>query len=144
MMNHKLKQIVVRASWARKSLFQGSSSSSSRREAMQRCARDEQHSIAFQRSDDEEEEQRGEEENVGEGPNKKEEGEEDELERVLRQTQRSHMVAPPIPSTREEDRVPVWPLCDSKYILDLFSFLFYARCSLFLFIVFQFLVRHQI
>jgi hypothetical protein len=114
---------------------------------MLRCARGKkkQHSIAFQRSDDEEEEeQRGEEENVGEGPNKKEEGEEDELERVLRQTQRSHMVAPPIPSTREEDRVLVWPLCDSKYILDLFSFLFYARCSLFLFIVFQFLVRHQI
>jgi hypothetical protein len=48
---------------ASKSLFQGTSSSSSRRDAMLRCAHGEeqQHPIAFQRSDDEEE-QHGEEE----------------------------------------------------------------------------------
>jgi hypothetical protein len=65
---------------------------------MLRCACDEeQRSIAFQRSDDEEEERRGEEaENVGEGPN--EEEEEVEVERVLRQTRRSHVVAPLIAS----------------------------------------------
>jgi hypothetical protein len=59
---------------------------------MLRCARGkkQQHSIAFQRSDDEEEEEhRGEEENVGDVPN--EEEEEAELERVPRQTQRSHV-----------------------------------------------------
>jgi hypothetical protein len=63
-MNHKVKQVTVRASRASKSLFQGSSSSGNRREAMIRCARgDEQQSpIAFQRYNDEEEEQRGEEE----------------------------------------------------------------------------------
>jgi hypothetical protein len=63
-MNHKVKQVTVRASRASKSLFQGSSSSGNRREAMIRCARgDEQQSpIAFRRYNDEEEEQRGEEE----------------------------------------------------------------------------------
>jgi hypothetical protein len=61
-MNRKLKQVTVRASRASKSLFQGSSSTNSRREAMLRCARDEQCSIAFQRFDDEEEELGGEEE----------------------------------------------------------------------------------
>jgi hypothetical protein len=74
-MNNKLKQVSTWGSRASKSIFQGSSSSSSRREAMLRCARDEQRSIAFQRPDDEEEKERGEEErrgeeaeNVGEGP----------------------------------------------------------------------------
>jgi hypothetical protein len=63
-MNRKLKQVTMRVSRARKSLFQGSSSSSSRWETMLRCARGEEgrRSIAFQRSDDEEEEERGEEE----------------------------------------------------------------------------------
>jgi hypothetical protein len=92
-MNYKLKQARARASRARKSLFQGSSSSNSKREAMLRCAcgEEQRRSITFQRSDDEEEEQRGEEEwrgeeaeNVGEGPS--EEEEEAVLERVLRQT----------------------------------------------------------
>jgi hypothetical protein len=92
-MNYKLKQVRARASRASKSLFQGSSSSNSKREAMLRCARGEEQrrSITFQRSDDEEEEQRGEEEwrgeeaeNVGEGPS--EEEEEAVLERVPRQT----------------------------------------------------------
>jgi hypothetical protein len=41
-MNRKLKLIVARASKASKSLFQGSSSSSSRREAMLRCVRHEE------------------------------------------------------------------------------------------------------
>jgi hypothetical protein len=84
--------------------------------------------ITFQRSDDEEEEEqhgeeerRGEEaENVGEGPNKEEdEGEEEveseeeaEVERVMRQTRRSHVVAPPIALAREEDRVLLKPLDD--------------------------------
>jgi hypothetical protein len=56
-MNHKLKQVAVRASRARKSLFQGSSFSSSRRDAMLRCVRGEEQQcpIVFQRSDDEEE-----------------------------------------------------------------------------------------
>jgi hypothetical protein len=64
---------------------------------MLRCVRGEeqQRPIAFQRSDDEEEERRGEEvENVVEGPNE----EEEEVERVPRQTQRSHVVAPLIAS----------------------------------------------
>jgi hypothetical protein len=47
-------------------------------------------------------------ENVGEGPNE----EEAELERVPRQTQRSHVVAPPIEPAREEDRVLIRPLGD--------------------------------
>jgi hypothetical protein len=124
-MNRKLKQVTPRAIMASKSLFQGSSSSSSGREAMLRCARDEQRSIAFQRSDDEEEEERGEDEergeeerrgeeaeNVGDGPNVEEEGEEAELEHVPRLTRRSHMIAPPIAPAREEDRVPIRPLGD--------------------------------
>jgi hypothetical protein len=67
--------------------------------------------IAFQRSDDEEEEERGEEEgcgeeadNVGEGSNEEDEA---KLEHVPRQTQRSHVVAPPIAPAREEDLRPV-------------------------------------
>jgi hypothetical protein len=70
--------------------------------------------IAFQRSNDEEEEQRGEEaENVGEGSNEEEdESEEAEVERVMRQTWRSHMVAPPIVPAREKDRVLIKPLDD--------------------------------
>jgi hypothetical protein len=58
-----LKRVTVTVSRASKSLFQGTSSSSSRRDAMLRCARGEEqrHPIAFQRSDDEEE-QHGEEE----------------------------------------------------------------------------------
>jgi hypothetical protein len=73
---------------------------------------EEQHSIAFQRFDDEEEEQHGEEEwrreeveNVGE----EEKGEEAEFERVPRQTRRRHVVAAPIASAREEDRVLIRP-----------------------------------
>jgi hypothetical protein len=52
---------------------------------------------------------------------------------MLRQTQRSHVVAPPHAPAREEDRVLIRPVGDS--IHD-------AHFSLF--IVFQFLVRHQI
>jgi hypothetical protein len=86
-MNCKLKQVAVRVSRANKSLFQGSSSSSSRREVMLRCAHGE-------------EEQHGEEE---EAP---------ELDRLPRQTRRSHVVAPPIAPAREEDRVLIKPLGD--------------------------------
>jgi hypothetical protein len=50
-------------------------------------------------------------ETVGEGSNEQE-GEEAELERVPRQTQRSHVVAPPIVPAREEDRVLIRPLRD--------------------------------
>jgi hypothetical protein len=53
-MNRKLKQVAVRASRASKSLFQGSSSSTSRLEAMLRCAC----------ADEEEAEQRVEEEDM--------------------------------------------------------------------------------
>jgi hypothetical protein len=79
---------------------------------MLRCAHgeEEQRPITFQRSDDEKEDQRGEEaENVGEGPNEEEKA---ELERVPRQTQRSHVVAPPIVPAREEDRILIKPLGD--------------------------------
>jgi hypothetical protein len=38
-MNYRLKQVTTRASRASESLFQGSSSSSRRQEAMLRCAR---------------------------------------------------------------------------------------------------------
>jgi hypothetical protein len=38
--------------------------------------------------------------------------EEDKVECVMRQTQRSHMVAPPIAPTWEEDRVLIKPLGD--------------------------------
>jgi hypothetical protein len=118
-MNHKLKQVTARASKASKSLFQGTSSSSSRREAMLRCVRGEEDKrfITFQRSDNEEEEQHGEEErcgeeaeNVGEGPN--EEQKEAELQRVLRQTRRSHVIAPPLMPSWEEDRILIRPLGD--------------------------------
>jgi hypothetical protein len=78
-MNHKLKQVVARASRASKSLFKGSSSSS-RREAVLRYV----HA-------DEEEEQRVEEE-------EQQCVEEAMLERVPRQTQRSHVVTPPAPT----------------------------------------------
>jgi hypothetical protein len=92
---------------------------------MLRCARGEEgrHSIAFQRTDDEEEESCAEEEyggeeewhgeeaeNVGEEPN--EEEEEAKLECLPRQTQRSHVVGPPIAPEREEDRVLIRPLGD--------------------------------
>jgi hypothetical protein len=84
---------------ASKSLFQGSSSSSSRQEAILRCACGE------------EEEQGGEEEQSGEEEQCGEE-EEAELERLLRQTQRSHVVAPPITPAWEKDRVLIRPLDD--------------------------------
>jgi hypothetical protein len=78
------------------------------------------HPIAFQRSDNEEEERgeeerRGEEaENVKEGHNEEEDEseEEAEVEHVMRQTQRSHVIAPPIAPAREEDRVLIKPLGD--------------------------------
>jgi hypothetical protein len=95
-MNRNLKQVTVRASRANKLLFQGSSSNSSRQRG-----EEEQHG---------EEEQCGEEaENVGEGPNEEEEA---ELERVPRQTRRSHLVTPPIAPAREEDRVLIRPVDD--------------------------------
>jgi hypothetical protein len=75
---------------------------------MLRCAHGEEEQCG-------EDEERGEEaENVGEGPNEEEdEGEEEaKLERVLRQTQRSHMVAYPIAPAHEQDRVPIKPLGD--------------------------------
>jgi hypothetical protein len=100
-MNRKLKQVAMRASRANNSFFQGSSSSSSRREAMLRCARGE-------------EEWHGEEEQGGEKRGDKEE-EEADLEHLLRQTWRSHVVAPPIAPAREEDRVLIRPLGD-KYV----------------------------
>jgi hypothetical protein len=73
------------------------------------------HPIAFQRSNDEEEEWCGEEaENVGEGPNEEEDESEEEakVERVMRQTRRSHVVAPHIAPAPEEDRVLIKPLGD--------------------------------
>jgi hypothetical protein len=79
------------------------------------CAHDEeQRSITFQRSNDEEEEQHGEEERRGEEVENvgEEECEEAKLERVPRQTQRIHVVAPPIAPTREENRVLIRPLSD--------------------------------
>jgi hypothetical protein len=106
-MNRKLKQVAMRASRANKSLFQGSSSSSSRREAMLRCARGEEEHGG-------EEEWHGEEEQGGEKRGDKEE-EEADLEHLLRQTWRSHVVAPPIAPAREEDRVLIRPLGD-KYV----------------------------
>jgi hypothetical protein len=95
-MNRKLKQVTATASRASKSLFQGSSSSSSRREAMLRCACGEE--------EEREAEQRGEEERGEE--------EEAEFERLPRQTQRSHVVAPRISPAQEEDRVLIRPLGD--------------------------------
>jgi hypothetical protein len=94
MMNRKLKQVAARVTRASKSLFQGSSSSSSRREAMLRCAHGEK-----------EKQQHGEEEE------EEEEEEEDELERLPR-ARRSHMVAPPIVPAREEDRVLIMSVGD--------------------------------
>jgi hypothetical protein len=96
-MNRKLKQVTTTTSRASKSLFQGSYSSSSRREAMLRCACGEE--------EEHEAEQRGEEE-------RGEEEEEAEFERLPRQTQRSHVVAPPITPAWEEDRVLIRPLGD--------------------------------
>jgi hypothetical protein len=58
-----------------------------------------------------EEEKRGEEEQHGEKEQHGEE-EEDELERVPRQTRRSHVVAPPIVPAWEGDRVLIKPLGD--------------------------------
>jgi hypothetical protein len=104
--NHKLKQVMTRASRANKLLFQDSSSSSSRREAMLRCVRAEEEEEQHVKED-----QGGEEE---QGAKEEERGEEEEaaLERVSRQTRRSHVVAPPIALTQEEDRVLIRPLGD--------------------------------
>jgi hypothetical protein len=57
-MNHKLKQVTVRASKASESLFPESSSSNIRREAMLSCVHPElgDRAIAYQRYDDQEEE----------------------------------------------------------------------------------------
>jgi hypothetical protein len=62
-MNHKIKQVAVRVSRASKSLFQGTSSRSNRREAILRCVDPElgDRPIAFQRSNDEVDKQCGEE-----------------------------------------------------------------------------------
>jgi hypothetical protein len=110
-MNRKLNQVMVGVSRASKSHFQGSSSSN-RREAMLRCV----HGVEEQHGEDEEEEQqRGEEEQGGEEGQHGEEEEEAELERVPRQTQRSHVVAPPIAPAWEEDRVLIRPLGD-RYV----------------------------
>jgi hypothetical protein len=112
-MNHKLKQVTTRASRANKSLFQGSSSSSSRQEAMLRCARGEEEEE--QRDEEEqggEEEWHGEEEQGGEEEQRGEE-EEAKLERLPRLTWRSHLVAPPIAPAREEDRVLIRPMGDT-------------------------------
>jgi hypothetical protein len=80
-MNRKLKQVTARESRASKLLSQGSSSSSSRQEAMLRCV----HGEEEQRG---EEEQGGEEEWRGEeqGGEEEQHGEEEEaeLEHLLR------------------------------------------------------------
>jgi hypothetical protein len=107
-MNRKLKQVVARASRASKSLFQGSSSRSNRRETMLRCVDGEEE----EQCGEEEEQQHVEEEQAGEQEWHREEEEEAELEDVPRQTQRSHMVAPPIAPARQEDRVLIRPLGD--------------------------------
>jgi hypothetical protein len=104
-MNRKLKQVAVSTSRASKSLFQESSSGSSRREAMLRCVCGEEE----QRG--EEEEQRGKEEQGGEEERCGEE-EEVELEHLSRQTRMSHVVAPPIAPAREEYRVLIMLLGD--------------------------------
>jgi hypothetical protein len=44
------------------------------------------------------------------------------LERVSRQTRRSHVVAPPPTPTWEEDRICLGQWVTSKYIFDLFHF----------------------
>ena len=78
-MNRRIKEVanrvVTKASKASKSLFQGSSSSSTRREALMRCLHPELQDtpIALQRSDDEDEEYEG-----GEGGEEEEGGQEDE------------------------------------------------------------------
>jgi hypothetical protein len=104
-MNRKLKQVAVSTSRASKSLFQESSSGSSRREAMLRCVCGEEE----QRG--EEEEQRGKEEQGGEEERCGEE-EEVELEHLSRQTRMSHVVAPPIAPAREEYRVLIMLMGD--------------------------------
>jgi hypothetical protein len=108
-MNRKLKQVAVSTSRASKSLFQESSSGSSRREAMLRCVCGEEE----QRGEEEEEEQqRGKEEQGGEEERRGEEEEEVELEHLSRQTRMSHVVAPPIAPAREEYRVLIMLLGD--------------------------------
>jgi hypothetical protein len=113
-MNRKLKQVVARASRASKSLFQGSSSRSNRRETMLRCVDGEEEE---EQCGEEEKQQHVEEEQAGEQEwhreeERGEEEEEAELEDVPRQTRRSHMVAPPIAPARQEDRVLIRPLGD--------------------------------
>jgi hypothetical protein len=106
-----LKQVTARASRANKSLFQGSSSSSNRREAMLSCVHPElrDRPVVFQRSNNEEEEQCGEEDESAEEDESEEEA---EVECVMRQIRKRHMVAPPIAPTREDDRVLIKPLGD--------------------------------
>jgi hypothetical protein len=101
-MNHKLKYVATRVSRASKSFFQRSSSSSIRREAMLRYAR----------AHEEEEQQQCVEEEEQHCVEEEERIEEAALERVPRQTQRSHVVAPPPAPTWEEDRVLIRPVDD--------------------------------
>jgi hypothetical protein len=105
-MNCKFKQVAVRASRASKSLFQERSSSSSRREAMLRCACANEEEVE-KHVEEEEEQQRVKEEEQLHG-----EEEEADLEHVPRQTRRSHVVSPPPMPSREEDRVLIRPVGD--------------------------------
>ena len=144
-MNRRIKEVanrvVTKASKASKSLFQGSSSSSTRREALMRCLHPELQDtpIALQRSDDEDEEyeggeggqedeggqddEGGEEEESGqekEDEGGEEEDDEDSLggdstrssEFMRLRLRKSHVVCPPSIPTRPDDRVPIIPTGD--------------------------------
>jgi len=133
-MNRRIKEVanrvVTKASKASKSLFQGSSSSSTRREALMRCLHPELQDtpIALQRSDDEDEEyeggEGGEEEEGGQedegGEEEEEEDDEDSLggdsarssEFMRLRLRKSHVVCPPSIPTRPDDRVLIIPTGD--------------------------------
>lgn len=119
-MNRKVvKKVAERAGKATKSLFRGSSSSGSRREALLRCLEDERGEEENENNGGREEEEndnndgRGEEENENNEDDDSGEDEDDnEVDVVRRQIRKSHVVAPPSVPVREDDKVLIKPFGD--------------------------------
>jgi hypothetical protein len=137
-MNRRIKEaakgVALRASKAGKSLFQGSSSSSSRREALLRCVDPDLSGapIALQRDDHEDEDVDSEEGGMEGGEEHHEEDDESDEDTTdgdsadgsgvtQKQTRKSHVVAPPSVPTRAEARVLIRPVGDRYAYLLLFS-----------------------
>ncbi|KAG2543386.1 hypothetical protein PVAP13_9NG742977 [Panicum virgatum] len=131
-MNRRIKEVanrvVTKASKASKSLFQGSSSSSTRREALMRCLHPELQDTPIedeggQEDEGGEEEESGQEEEDEGGEEEEEEDDEDSLggdsarssEFMRLRLRKSHVVCPPSIPTRPDDRVLIIPTGDDSW-----------------------------